>query len=183
MLRGKEVNKKEIFEQIEMENYDTFDDYLEIVLEFGYLTLFAECFPLAPVFVLIVNSIELRSDIFKLATVYKRPNYIRKRNIGIWNLIIQVISTLSVFTNLLFTITYSEETLLKSYISKADEGLGKNQLLNFFVLEHLVLLVIIAIRLGISTSEGWVKLFLARRDYKSKANKWKGLFSQNTLNK
>jgi anoctamin-10 len=173
MISSKPASAGEINEQLSREEYDTFDDYLEIVLEFGYLTLFAECFPGAPIFILIVNSIELRSDIFKLGTVFKRPEVVRKRNIGSWNLLIQVIAMLSVFTNLLFTITHSED--VKGYVN--NQGLSSSQTLTFFLLEHIVLIVIIFIRLGLSGTTKWVKLFLARRESKSKTGIWRRLVS------
>lgn len=165
---GKDINSKEVIQQLENEEYETFDDYLEIVLEFAYMVLFAEAFPLAPLFILIVNNIELRSDIFKLTTVFKRPEYFRKRNIGSWHLIIQIISTLSVFTNLLFTMTYSEESMF----GYTKASFGASQTLKFFVLEHLVFIVIILLRVCISSTSSWVKLFLERREYQAKANKW-----------
>jgi anoctamin-10 len=158
---------KDVLEQLNNQEYDSFDDYLEIVLEFGYLVLFAECFPLAPLMILITNTIELRSDIFKISTVFRRPSYIRKRNIGIWQLILKILSVISVFTNLLFTITFSDNSYKSYYGHKLNAG----QLLNFFLLEHFVFIVVVLIRVFISSEAKWVKLFLQRREFKLRNNR------------
>jgi anoctamin-10 len=158
------IEKADVMEQVNYEAYDTFDDYLEIVLEFGFLVLFAECFPLAPIIILIVNNIEIRSDLFKLSTVFRRPDYIRKRNIGSWHLIFKILSVLSVFTNMLFTFTYSDGSF-KNYIG---DNMGAGQLLKFFFLEHFVIISIVVLKLCISTQSYWVSLFMARREYKQK---------------
>ena len=47
----------------EAEEYDTFDDYLEMVLQFAYITLFSHAFPLAPLISIVHNLIEQRSDL------------------------------------------------------------------------------------------------------------------------
>lgn len=170
MLQGSKVDQSEILRQYRSEEHEIFDDYLEIVLEFGCMTLFAECFPFAPIFVLIVNNIEIRSDILKLSTIFKRPHYFRKRNIGSWHLIIQILSTLSIFTNMLFTFLFSSNEIgFKVYL---DES---NNIFHFFVMEHIVFIIIILIRISISSTSGWVKLFLARREYNMKKGKWKAL--------
>ena len=178
MRVGSNITVKDVLEQAESGEYDLFNEYLEIVLEFGYLVLFAECFPLAPLFVVVINNLELRSDIFKLSTIIRRPQCARKRNIGSWHLIFKFLAILSIFTNILITITYSEDTMLKSYV---NQGLGASQLLKFFVLEHLVFFVIILIRLLIKSQTYWVTLFLQRRDHNMKTFKWTKLINISKL--
>jgi hypothetical protein len=178
MLQGKEVKIKEVLEQVDSIPYETFDDYLELVLEFGYLTLFAECFPLAPVFIMIVNTIEYRSDIFKLTTLYKRPHFHRKRNIGSWHLIIQFLATLAVFTNLALTVSRTKDSLLKGYIK---DGFKFSRILMFFLMEHFVFIIIILIRILYKSQCDWVTLFLQRKDHLLKRNMWKRLFTNNNI--
>jgi hypothetical protein len=182
MLNNLQINRKDIFKQLNGKDYDTFDDYLDLVLEHGHLILFAECFPLAPIIVLIVNSIELRSDMLKLSTVYKRPQFIRKRNIGNWHLMIQFLSILAIFTNLIITINFKEDSdNIDLYTSTIQQQMEQNydcdSIHNFFVLEHLVLIIIVLIRLCFSSKSKWVSLYLKRRNHKLKENKWKALFN------
>jgi hypothetical protein len=172
MKLGTDIKLKDVLEQKKSAEYEIFDDYLEIVLEFGFLVLFAECFPLAPIFILIVNNIEIRSDIFKLSTVFRRPMIVRKRNIGSWHLIFKILATMSVFTNMLFTFTFSDKSL-HSYMG--HDGMGASQLLQFFLLEHAVFLIILFIRVLIKDVPEWVDIFLKRREYKKIADKMAGI--------
>lgn len=48
----------------EADEYDTFDDYLEMILQFAYITLFSHAFPLAPLISIVHNLIEQRSDLY-----------------------------------------------------------------------------------------------------------------------
>eukprot|EP00913_Durusdinium_trenchii_P004273 g3961.t1 len=70
-------------EVLDQPHYEQFDDFLEMVIEFGYVTLFASAFPLAAVVSLVSNLIELKSDMFKLACVYQRPISHRMKSIGL----------------------------------------------------------------------------------------------------
>ncbi|UJR10628.1 hypothetical protein I4U23_014825 [Adineta vaga] len=75
------------------------DEYLELVIQFGFVTLFVVAFPLAPLLALINNLIELRLDAWKLLSKYKRPIPYKASDIGIWSDIISAISYLAVLTN------------------------------------------------------------------------------------
>lgn len=50
-----------------------FYEYLEMVIQFGFVTIFVCAFPLAPLFALINNVFEIRLDARKIITTYKRP--------------------------------------------------------------------------------------------------------------
>jgi hypothetical protein len=165
MIYGKDLKKPDVINQLNLDEADLLNEYLEIIIEFGYMTLFAESAPFAPIFILLFYSIELRSDLFKLSTVTKRPHNVRKRSIGIWFNIMSFISILSVFTNLLFTMTYNEG---KSYVHLDKENIGFGQMLNFFILEHSVLIIFLILRLVFSSRAPWVQLFYARREYNFK---------------
>ncbi len=47
------------------------DEYLSLVLQFGFMTLFITAFPLAPFFALLNNMLEIRMDAEKFVTVYR----------------------------------------------------------------------------------------------------------------
>ena len=54
------------------------------MLQFGFVTLFVAAFPLAPVFAVINNIIEVRVDADKFVTQYRRPPAVRASNIGLY---------------------------------------------------------------------------------------------------
>ena len=63
---------------------DTFEDYLEMFIQFGYVTLFSSAFPLAAACAFVNNVIEIRSDAFKLCMTFQRPFGQRVNSIGTW---------------------------------------------------------------------------------------------------
>ncbi|XP_058500899.1 anoctamin-5 isoform X3 [Solea solea] len=76
-----------------------FDEYLEMVIQFGFITLFVASFPLAPLLALINNIIEVRVDAWKLTTQFRRPVAAKAHSIGAWEEILSGIAVLSVVTN------------------------------------------------------------------------------------
>lgn len=59
-------------------------DYAEMVTQFGYITVWSVVWPLAPLFALINNWLELRTDAAKIATHVRRPIAERVESIGPW---------------------------------------------------------------------------------------------------
>ncbi|XP_013869054.1 anoctamin-5 isoform X2 [Austrofundulus limnaeus] len=76
-----------------------FDEYLEMVIQFGFITLFVASFPLAPLLALINNVIEVRVDAWKLTTQFRRPVAAKAHSIGAWQEILNGIAVFSVVTN------------------------------------------------------------------------------------
>lgn len=62
-----------------------FNNYLFLfpaVIQFGFVSLFVASFPLAPLFALLNNVIEIRLDAKKFVTELRRPVAIRAKDIG-----------------------------------------------------------------------------------------------------
>ncbi|KAK9409946.1 anoctamin-3 [Crotalus adamanteus] len=75
------------------------DEYLEMVIQFGFTTIFVAAFPLAPLLALLNNIIEIRLDAYKFVTQWRRPMPARATDIGIWYGILEGIGVLAVITN------------------------------------------------------------------------------------
>ena len=99
----------------------------------------------------------MRSDIIKISTVIRRPEYIRKRSIGAWEIIFNIISFLSIFTNLTFSFLFNEENNNKF-----------DNLFSFCKYEHIIFALILILRMSWPNTKEWVKLFLDRNEYKLK---------------
>ncbi|KAJ8280533.1 hypothetical protein GJAV_G00055970 [Gymnothorax javanicus] len=121
-----------------------FREYMDMVLQFGFVTIFVAAIPLAPFFALINNWIELRLDAQKFVREYRRPVAQRAQDIGIWLNIIQVITRFAVISNaVLIAFTsdflprlyyrYTTDSSLKGYVnftlSIAPDSIGKNKTL------------------------------------------------------
>jgi len=77
-----------------------FDDFLEIIIQFAFVTLFAMSFPLIPLIAWITNILEIEVDKLKLLRLYKRPIPYAAKDIGNWMTILEILSYISIFSNL-----------------------------------------------------------------------------------
>ncbi|KAJ6217834.1 hypothetical protein RDWZM_008991 [Blomia tropicalis] len=121
-----------------------FYEYLEMVIQFGFVTIFVSAFPLAPLFALINNVFEIRLDARKMIKTYRRPVAQRVKNIGIWYRILDTICKLSVITNAMI-IAFTTEFVPRFYYYFENGNLNGyvNSTLSYFdakvVNEHLKL--------------------------------------------
>ncbi|XP_003476919.2 anoctamin-10 isoform X3 [Cavia porcellus] len=91
---------KQVLLEKEMGTYlGTFDDYLELFLQFGYVSLFSCVYPLAAAFAVLNNFTEVSSDALKMCRVFKRPFSEPSASIGVWQLAFETMSVISVVTN------------------------------------------------------------------------------------
>ncbi|XP_058542572.1 anoctamin-1 [Neofelis nebulosa] len=78
------------------------------VIQFGFVTLFVASFPLAPLFALLNNIIEIRLDAKKFVTELRRPVAVRAKDIGIWYNILRGVGKLAVIINA-FVISFTSD--------------------------------------------------------------------------
>lgn len=89
-----------------------FVDYAELAIEFGYATLFVSAYPLAVCIAFISNYVGIRVHAWKLCEQYRRPEPRSCECIGTWYFFLEVMSTISIFTNaglVAFTSTLSKQ--------------------------------------------------------------------------
>ncbi|XP_022096905.1 anoctamin-7-like isoform X1 [Acanthaster planci] len=91
-------------------NEGLFEEYLEMVIQFGFITVFVAAFPLAPLFALLNNWIEIRLDGSKYVCEVRRSVADRAQDIGIWYNILEFIANLAVISNA-FLIAFTSELL------------------------------------------------------------------------
>lgn len=73
--------------------------YLETVMQFGFITIFVAAFPLAPLFALLNNVVEIRLDAQKFVCSTRRTVGHQAKNIGIWLKILEFLAHLAVISN------------------------------------------------------------------------------------
>mmetsp|Transcript_17471 Transcript_17471/g.39470 ORF Transcript_17471/g.39470 Transcript_17471/m.39470 type:complete len:781 (+) Transcript_17471:214-2556(+) len=100
-----------------MPHYDvmlgTFDDFAEMVIQFGYTTMFVAAFPLATVLSFVNNYVEIRVDAWKLCQLMRRAEPRSAEDIGTWQSILEFISTAAIIVNsglVAFTATNMEDS-------------------------------------------------------------------------
>ena len=69
------------------------------VLQFGFITIFVAAFPLAPLFALLNNWMEIRLDAHKFVCETRRPVAERAQDIGVWFTILDALAQLAVISN------------------------------------------------------------------------------------
>ena len=69
------------------------------MIQFGFITVFVAAFPLAPLFALLNNWIEIRLDGSKYVCEVRRSVADRAQDIGIWYNILEFIANLAVISN------------------------------------------------------------------------------------
>ena len=119
------------------------------------MTLFAFCVPLTPILLIFTNNIEMRSDYTKVCLITRRPEVIKKKNIGAWKYIIEFIGIMSIITNVMFC-----------YLYNYSSGEKKYSLITFTLWEHLVIFFIVIFRFFFPLSKQWVRFYKARKSFK-----------------
>lgn len=161
-------NIKEKVEELELNQYENFEDYLEIIIQMCYLVLFAGVFPQASYLCFFFNLIENKSDNFKLTyKCYKRPLPSKANTIGCWLWLLNIFSFCGIFTN---TFIFSFN-LYQFFQSDAQTNAVENPcdiwnkiLIILLVSEHLIIVGILIIRYVIKSKPKWVRVFLKRQE-------------------
>ncbi|XP_057203750.1 anoctamin-1a isoform X2 [Triplophysa rosa] len=119
LLRRRKMDKKqqeELNKTLQRHEKDHFlgpfvgltPEYMEMIIQFGMVTLFVASFPLAPLFALLNNIIEIRLDAKKFVTELRRPIAVRAKDIGIWYNLLRGLSKVAVIVNA-FVIAFTSD--------------------------------------------------------------------------
>jgi len=169
----KETPDGRLTAEANLEEYDTFDDYIEILIQFGYVTLFASAYPLAAFIAIGANLIEIRADFWKLNHLFRRVTPVRANNIGMWKMVLKCFAWFSAVSNLIifaFTSSQLREWLPDYYVT--DEVSGRTVpkassaeqiLLVILVIEHLALLFAISVKNAIPSIPENIRVEIQKR--------------------
>uniref|UniRef100_A0A8C1PDY8 Anoctamin n=1 Tax=Cyprinus carpio TaxID=7962 RepID=A0A8C1PDY8_CYPCA len=151
MLRQRKIDKKhqeELDKTLHRHEKDHFlgpfvglnPEYMEMIIQFGMVTLFVASFPLAPLFALLNNIIEIRLDAKKFVTELRRPIAVRAKDIGIWYTLLRGLSKVAVIVNA-FVISFTSDfipRLVYQYMYSPDGTLHGfvNHTLSYFNVSH-----------------------------------------------
>ncbi|NWU87549.1 ANO8 protein, partial [Onychorhynchus coronatus] len=138
---------------------DTFQDYQEMFIQFGYVVLFSSAFPLAAMCALVNNVIEIRSDAFKLCTGLQRPFGQRVESIGQWQKVMEAMGVLAIVVNCYLIAQCGQLQRLFPWLS--PEG----AIISVVVLEHFALFLKYIIQVAIPDIPAWVAEEMAKLEY------------------
>lgn len=168
---GTNSTSQQLLYDMQQAPYDAFEDYMEMVIEFGYILLFAGVFPLAAALSLVNNVIEMKSDLFKLTFVVRRPDVVRARHIGTWIRVLEALVYCSVVSNVFlfgFATTHMDEAWV-SFMSSSSSKYGQWKVGLVFALEHVLMLLVKFIFTAIPDIPPDVQKENARRTWQWKA--------------
>ncbi|XP_061577581.1 anoctamin-1-like isoform X2 [Cololabis saira] len=115
-------------------------EYMEMIIQFGFVTLFVASFPLAPLFALLNNIIEIRLDAKKFVTELRRPVAARAKDIGIWYNILRGVAKVAIIINA-FVISFTSDfipRMVYQYMYSPDGSMHGfvNHTLSYFNVSH-----------------------------------------------
>ncbi|KAG0713299.1 Anoctamin-8 [Chionoecetes opilio] len=162
LSRGSSKNR--IVSQAEVEcnmsRYEgTFEDYLEMFIQFGYVTLFSSAFPLAATCAFLNNLIEIRSDAFKLCCVFQRPFGNRAQSIGVWQDAMELMGVLGIMVNCMLIGLSGQVHRMFPHMSTAQT------ILLIVVLEHALIALKYGISYAIPDIPDWVATEMAKVEF------------------
>ncbi|XP_065662021.1 anoctamin-10 [Hydra vulgaris] len=139
----------------------TYNDYVELFLQFGYVFMFSAAYPLAGFWAFLNNIVEIRTDAFKLSKLHQRPFIEQAASIGAWQFAFEVMSIISVITNCgIIALSKSTQDWLMN-----DLGPLKYTLI-FVAIEHMLIILKIFIAYIIPDVPGFVSQQLAQAEFK-----------------
>jgi hypothetical protein len=105
----------EIEGQIHMKPCDEFfiDSYSEQITQFGFIALFANSFPLAPLFSFICNLLEIENRVIAMSHYSRRGHCEGASGIGAWLGIMEVIAMCCIPVNAAIIYFTGDSTLIK----------------------------------------------------------------------
>lgn len=118
----------------------TLNYFMEGIIDFGYITLFAAAFPVGPTIAMLVSIPEIRMKIYTFLYVYKRPECSRSAGIGEWLNVLEGMSIFSVFSNFALLYFKHRSSTIKIYNSNQLVERDRNWELWFFVISIVILL-------------------------------------------
>jgi len=80
------------------------EDYAEVAIQFGYMSLFVTALPIAGLFACFSSLVEIKGDTWKLTNLHQRPFPKGAEDIGMWQTIFLMIAVIAVITNAALTV-------------------------------------------------------------------------------
>jgi hypothetical protein len=157
--KGKAIVKSQPEKEYELEPYEgTFADFDEMVIQFGFVTLFVAAFPLTPLLALLSNILEARVDAAKLCKLVRRPEPRGAANMGTWFDILGLVSFVAVVTNVAI-ITF-ETPQFAEWFPAQDA-----RVFAFLLAEHAIMILKFGVSYFVPDEPRDVTVHLLRQDY------------------
>lgn len=119
--------------ELELEEYEgTFDDYSEIVLQMGLVSMFTLGWYVVPFLGILEVLLQIRVDAYKLTAQTRRPDPMPAESVGSWGLLMESMGLLAVYANA-GIIVFTTRSFDRYHLVQ--------RLLIFFALEQILLII------------------------------------------
>uniref|UniRef100_A0A8C1UH38 Anoctamin n=1 Tax=Cyprinus carpio TaxID=7962 RepID=A0A8C1UH38_CYPCA len=140
-----------------------FAEYIELLVQFGYLSLFSCVYPLTAPLLLLNNLTEIRTDAYKLCKLFNKPFSAPVANMGVWQTAFEVLSFISVMSNCWLLLLSPRVKDLTE-----DAGLSSSKVLVIAVIvEHALIMVKMILAFMIPDEPDWVRIKREQIEYHS----------------
>lgn len=157
---------EEELHELEKDEVELFDDYLEMIMTYGYITLFASAFPFGSAITVVFIFIEIRSDIFKLERLAKRPMVKKTHDIGTWMFALYTLSYGAIFTNIILCCFASDQIDSILPYLKESRDFSKTAVVTVVSIEHVVMVFVLLLKKFYDTDPDWLKTYYRRAMHK-----------------
>ena len=97
--KANQAGEKSITDKHREDFLTTFDEYLEIWLQFGHICLFASVYPEAVYLCILNNYIEIRTDAYRIINIYRKNCLEPAESIGLWELAFSGMTYVAIISN------------------------------------------------------------------------------------
>ncbi|XP_036783082.2 anoctamin-9 isoform X4 [Manis pentadactyla] len=105
--------------------FSLFDEFMEMMIQYGFTTVFVAAFPLAPLLALFSNLVEIRLDAIKMVRLRQRLVPRKAKDIGTWLQVLETIGVLAVIANgmvIAFTSEFIPRVVYKYHYGPCRQG-------------------------------------------------------------
>ena len=151
------LRKKVSYSALELD-----EDFLEMVIQWGYVTMFVVAFPLAPAVALLNNVMELRIDANKLCTLTRRPRPRKVAGIGSWARLMDLIALIAIVTNVLL-VGYTDVDDYEAVLGPFEWT--RDPVWVMLALEHVIILIKLFLSFAIPNESAAVTVDRFRQEF------------------
>nr|XP_036858328.1 anoctamin-9 isoform X4 [Manis javanica] len=105
--------------------FSLFDEFMEMMIQYSFTTVFVAAFPLAPLLALFSNLVEIRLDAIKMVRLRQRLVPRKAKDIGTWLQVLETIGVLAVIANgmvIAFTSEFIPRVVYKYHYGPCRQG-------------------------------------------------------------
>ncbi|XP_077452034.1 anoctamin-10 isoform X1 [Stigmatopora argus] len=140
-----------------------FAEYIELLVQFGYLSLFSCIYPLTAVLLLINNVTEIRSDAYKICKLFRKPFSTPTANMGVWQTAFEILSYVAVVSNC-WLLTLSPQLQRMQH----EGQISRNEIVMFAIMaQYLLIIVKLTVAAVIPDEPDWIRIKRACMQYTS----------------